>query len=353
VTDPALEVRTLTDGGQTTEQVAGWVADFLDGADRSLDIALYDLAVGARAEDLVVGSIRMAVERGVAVRLAHNVDHANPIPVPPPPETDPQLIAACGVPVKAIPGVPDLMHHKYVVRDGNAVWTGSTNWTDDSWTREENVVAVVRSPGIASWFSRNFEELWTTARVAGTGEYVPEPAVLGNTSVRAWFCPGRSRRLVQRIASAIGRADRRVRVCSPVLTSASVVATLAERAADGRLDVAGVIDATQMDQVFTQWRRDGHSAWKIPIARALFASALFGGKRSTPYGPGTVHDYMHAKFVVADEVVFMGSYNLSHAGEENAENVLEIVDADLAERMASFADEIRARYRPYGRGRVP
>ncbi|MFN2614900.1 MAG: phospholipase D-like domain-containing protein, partial [Actinomycetota bacterium] len=58
----------------------------------------------------------------------------------------------------------------------------------------------------------------------------------------------------------------------------------------------------------------------------------------------SVHDYMHAKFTVADDLVFVGSYNLSHAGTENAENVLEIRDAGLADRLASFADEIRARY---------
>jgi hypothetical protein len=54
----------------------------------------------------------------VAVRIIYNVDHANPIPVPPPPEPDVQLIASLGVPAKAIAGVPDLMHHKFVVRDG-------------------------------------------------------------------------------------------------------------------------------------------------------------------------------------------------------------------------------------------
>ena len=53
---------------------------------------------------------------------------------------------------------------------------------------------------------------------------------------------------------------------------------------------------------------------------------------------------MHAKVTVADDVVFIGSFNLSRSGEENAENVLEIADAGLAERMAAFVDTVRARY---------
>jgi phosphatidylserine/phosphatidylglycerophosphate/cardiolipin synthase-like enzyme len=47
---------------------------------------------------------------------------------------------------------------------------------------------------------------------------------------------------------------------------------------------------------------------------------------------------------VADDTVFVGSFNLSHSGELNAENVLEIVDPALADRLAAFIDEIRARY---------
>jgi phosphatidylserine/phosphatidylglycerophosphate/cardiolipin synthase-like enzyme len=53
---------------------------------------------------------------------------------------------------------------------------------------------------------------------------------------------------------------------------------------------------------------------------------------------------MHAKVTVADDVVFVGSFNLSHSGEQNAENVLEIADAALADRLAGFVDSIRARY---------
>ena len=53
---------------------------------------------------------------------------------------------------------------------------------------------------------------------------------------------------------------------------------------------------------------------------------------------------MHAKVVVADDMTFVGSFNLSRSGERNAENVLEIRDHEIADRLATFIDEIRTRY---------
>ena len=60
---------------------------------------------------------------------------------------------------------------------------------------------------------------------------------------------------------------------------------------------------------------------------------------------------MHAKVVVADDVAFVGSFNFSRSGERNAENVLEIHDAAIADRLAAFVDEVagalsRRRRRP-------
>jgi len=98
-----------------------------------------------------------------------------------------------------------------------------------------------------------------------------------------------------------------------------------------------------VDQVFEQWAGSG-TAWKSQALRSVLAGAPFSGKRSTPYAPGSVHDYMHAKVTICDDTLFVGSFNLSHSGEKNAENVLEIEDAALAERMATFVDELRARY---------
>jgi hypothetical protein len=43
---------------------------------------------------------------------------------------------------------------------------------------------------------------------------------------------------------------------------------------------------------------------------------------------------------------FVGPFNLSRSGEENAENVLEIQDAGVAARFAAYIDEVRARFPP-------
>jgi phosphatidylserine/phosphatidylglycerophosphate/cardiolipin synthase-like enzyme len=53
---------------------------------------------------------------------------------------------------------------------------------------------------------------------------------------------------------------------------------------------------------------------------------------------------MHAKVTVCDDTVFLGSFNLSRSGELNAENVLEIREPELADRLADFVDGVRVRY---------
>jgi phosphatidylserine/phosphatidylglycerophosphate/cardiolipin synthase-like enzyme len=288
-----------------------------------------------------------AVDRGVSVRLVYNLDEDGPRPpVPPPPRTEPSLVEALPFPTAGIPGTPDLMHHKYVIRDGGSVWTGSLNWTADSWTREENVIITVDSAELASRYAVDFEQLWTRRDVQHSGKVDSNPLTAAGTQIRPWFCPGRGERLAHRIAKAIGTATRRVRIASPVISNGPILGTLAQAAVDGKIDLAGVVDRTQILEVLHQWRENGNASWKEPLLRTVLARAPFSGKHSTPYAPGAVHDYMHAKVTVADDTVFLGSFNLSHSGELNAENVLEIEDATLAERLAAYIDTVRGRYPP-------
>jgi phosphatidylserine/phosphatidylglycerophosphate/cardiolipin synthase-like enzyme len=337
-----IEIRTLTDGGQQPAEIAHVVAAFIDGAERTLDLAQYDFNLGDETKTIVGDAVRRAAARGVRQRFVFNVDYANPIPVPPPPEPDVQLIATLPVEGKAIAGVPDLMHHKFMIRDSASVWTGSMNWTDDSWSRQENVVAIVHSEAIAKAYDLDFGQLWTTGDVEQTGFVDPR---WDDHVVRGWFTPGHGEDLSARIAKVIRRARKRVRICSPLITTGPVLGTLAQVIADGTVDVAGCVDATQVREVIQQWRANLNVSWKLPLLQHVMAGP-FTGKVSTPYGDGTVHDFMHAKICVCDDTVFVGSFNLSRSGERNAENVLEIHDAAIADRLAAFVDTVRSKYGP-------
>jgi phosphatidylserine/phosphatidylglycerophosphate/cardiolipin synthase-like enzyme len=342
-----INVTTLSDGGQSADDIAHLLAEFVRPARETLELALYDIRLHEDTADVVRGALVGAHERGVHVRLLYNLDKPDRRPaVPPPPNTEPELVESMPFETVGVPGWPDLMHHKYVVRDRDAVWTGSTNWTNDSWTREENVIVVAESRGIAIRYQDDFAQLWQKREVAPTGRVATDPIDVGDAQVRTWFSPKRGEKLAHEIAHRTACSQRRVRIASPVITSGPILGTLAEVAADRRVDLAGVVDATQIDEVLGQWRENGNASWKTPALRFLMAHGSFTGKRSTPYAPGAVHDYMHAKVTVCDDVVFIGSFNLSHSGEQNAENVLEIRDAALADRMASFVDDIRGRYEP-------
>ena len=83
-----IDIRTLTDGGQTAEAVAGWIAEFIRGAQRTLDLAQYDFHLGAETAPIVAAAFADAVARAVAIRIVYDVDSAIPVPVPPLPEPD-------------------------------------------------------------------------------------------------------------------------------------------------------------------------------------------------------------------------------------------------------------------------
>jgi phosphatidylserine/phosphatidylglycerophosphate/cardiolipin synthase-like enzyme len=337
--NPDVTIRTLTDGGQPASEVAAAIAEFLDAAAHSLELAQYDFDLSPESAATVGDAIRRAAGRGVRVRLAYNVDHARPVPVPPPSSPDEALIESLPLEAFPIAGVPDLMHHKYVIRDSRWVWTGSMNWTDDSWTRQENVIAIVDSPLVAAAFHREFEQLVAVGTVAETGRVPPE----WHDGVRVWFTPGHGQDLSHRIALAIGRAKRRVRICSPVLTTPPVIGALAGAIVAGRVDVAGCVDGPQIRDAARQWGLS-RGAWKVPLLDRL--EGHFSAKASTPYGAGTVHDFMHAKVTVCDDTLFVGSFNLSRSGERNAENVIELEDSGVADTLTAFVDGVRARYAP-------
>ena len=112
------------------------------------------------------------------------------------------------------------------------------NWTLDSWTRQENAVATVDSPGLADAYTRNFEQLWAAgawpARATSTRRRGGHPPLV---------LPVPGPRAVAPHRQAHRSRARRVRIASPLLTAGPILGTLAEVIEEERVDVAGVSGA--------------------------------------------------------------------------------------------------------------
>ena len=342
-----MRIAGLTDGGQRPEDVGSRLAAWLRPAQRTLDLALYSVRVPGAIGGELGAVLRDASARGVVVRaVVHHPDiEPSPLHGTVPPRTRPELLRRVGVQIRTVAHGRALMHHKFAVRDGSAVWTGSANWTLDDWTTEENVIVDVESPALAAAYGEVFEQLWETGEVFGTGAVDVPPARVGEALARPWFCPAQGRKVSERIAERIAAARTRVRIASPVITAGPVLRALGGVRAAGRLDASGIVDMTQTQAVLGQWRAlEGH--WKAPVLEDALLGLGFAGKPSTVFDgtPDGRHDTMHAKVVVADDAVFIGSFNLSRSGEDNAENILELESRPLADQMAGYIDALRARY---------
>ena len=354
-----LGVRFLEEGGQRSVEVAAWLAEFLAGARRSLDLAFYDVRLSERPATLLRRVLSTQVAAGVRVRLASDAgdkpgsaEEVERAGVEPAPRDTHERVAELGVSprvVRAVRGPRELMHHKYVVRDGSAVWTGSLNLSDDGMERMENVIVTLASPALAAAYGRDFLQLWGTGTVVATGGFLAAPAPLryagepAPTSVA--FGPGRGRQINEEIAANVAAARRRVVVCSMLLSSSRILRALVAQLDRGEVAVSGVYDRTQMDGVLDQWRAIPELAWKIAAFERVVREGQLVGKESVPFGGRERHNFMHAKSLVVDDLVLTGSHNLSHAAQDNAENVLAIASAPLAEEVTAYAERLADRYR--------
>jgi phosphatidylserine/phosphatidylglycerophosphate/cardiolipin synthase-like enzyme len=109
--------------------------------------------------------------------------------------------------------------------------------------------------------------------------------------------------------------------------------------------VDGIYDRTQMADVYRQWQDVPSNRWKIGALQEIVARAHLVGKNSTPYTPTSKHDFMHNKVLVVDDTVITGSYNFSRSAELNAENILFIESAPLAEIYSAYIDHLIQKYR--------
>ncbi len=347
-----LSVFFLAQDEQQPGAVMQRLTDFIGAARQTLDFALYDMRFGDALKNQFTNALRDAAARGVQIRICYDGDKplnpnlaAGQDPAPPGTGT---FVQSLGYPWRRIAGMK-LMHHKFIVRDRASVWTGSTNMTDDGFTLMENNIVELDSPEIANYYATDFEQLWKKENFEDTGDIQTNPVALkfsgADAKVRVMFSPGCGLAIDTEIARRVHAAQRRVRICSLLINSGTLISALVDLARDGRVPFDGIYDRTQMADVYRQWQEVPTNRWKIPALQELIAHAKLVGKNSTPYSPTSRHDFMHNKILVIDDTVITGSYNFSRSAQFNAENILFIESAALAERYSVYIDHLLEKYR--------
>lgn len=346
-----LSVFFLAEGEQSGDDVMTRLTTFIRAAKQTLDFAIYDMRFSEPLHTQLAAALRDRAAAGVEIRFCYDADKPSPPNVAagqdPAPSGTGAFVQSLGYPWRRIAGMK-LMHSKFVVRDGQTVWTGSANMTDDAFTLMENNIVEFDSRALTSYYAQNFEDLWQKENFEHTGDIHTEPVPLTfsnqSANTRVMFSPGCGLEIDSEIARRVRAAQRRVRICSLLINSGTLIGELGNLFRRGGVTVDGIYDATQMEQVYVQWQEVPQNRWKIPALKEIIVRAGLIGKNSTPYTPTGRHNYMHNKVLVIDNTVITGSYNFSRSAQFNAENILFIESAPLADTYSAYIDHLIEKY---------
>src|SRR5437868_10561920 len=134
------------------------LTDFIRAAKQSLDIAVYDMRFSDSLRAQLVLALRERAEAGVQIRFCYDGDKP---PQPnvaagqdPAPAGTGAFVQSLGYPWHRIAGMK-LMHSKFILRDRQTIWTGSTNMTDDAFALMENNILEIDSSDLANYYAED------------------------------------------------------------------------------------------------------------------------------------------------------------------------------------------------------
>lgn len=271
----------------------------LKGATRSIHAALFEVQLEAAADLLIAQH-----QAGIEVQLVSDTDYE-----------DRPAIQACiraGVPV-VFDDRSSFMHNKFCVIDGERVWTGSTNITENGMYRNDNNAVLVRSRKLAENFSGEFAEMFERHKFGRRSpRKTPHPQLtVDGIRVECYFAPEDDVR--DEIIAEIRDADNTIDFMAFAFTSEDIAKAMAARIKDG-VRVRGLFEARQAG---SKYSRDDFLTKR-------------GARIQEDHNPYTMHNKV---IVVDDETVITGSYNFSQSAEtKNDENVVIIHSPDIATR---------------------
>ncbi len=206
-----------------------------------------------------------------------------------------------------------LMHDKFCIIDGEKVYSGSMNPTENCAKKNNNNLLLITSALLADNYEAEFQEMWND--VFKKGDPVLNPQLrIGNVSVENYFCP--EDHCQERVKLELQKAQHEIYFMTFAFTAESIGNDLLLKHSEG-LTVMGVME-TRMITEDSQFKRFNQN----------------GIETKKDGNPQTMH---HKVFIIDNSTVITGSFNPTGGGDtRNDENVLVIHNKEIAAR---FLDE--------------
>lgn len=292
--DGAIRVYFTQPGGDPNDpnNIAHAVVKYIDGAKETIDVAAFELD-----NRIIIDALVRAAKRGVKVRLVTDTDYAK--------EVGPETLRANSVPV-----VEDhreaLMHNKFMVFDGTAVWTGSMNFTENCAYKNDNHGIYFAVPQLAENYATKFRWMFEDhafGKLPNRDARIPHPVVKlpDGTVVENYFSP--HDHPADHVIKAVGEADHTLDFLAFSFTHDGIARAMAERARGG-VKVRGVFEKSQATS--------GHSEFNAlrNLGLPVFIDA----------NPRNMH---HKAIMIDGGTTLGGSFNFSqNADRSNDENLV-------------------------------
>jgi phosphatidylserine/phosphatidylglycerophosphate/cardiolipin synthase-like enzyme len=134
------------------EQCDSMLINLISQARKSIYVAMYSFTRDGLASALVD-----AKNRGVEVKVIMEEENAYVQ------GSDYRMLKEAGVDVR-LDGNPALMHHKFMIVDGELVVTGSYNWSTAAEDKNDENFVVIRGKEVVDRFTQEFNRLLSIAR---------------------------------------------------------------------------------------------------------------------------------------------------------------------------------------------
>ena len=280
---------------------------FINTAQVSVDMAIYQLDLPN-----VTQALLEAKKRGATVRVVTDIDETLNDP-----KENPSFKQLEQAGIKVVGGNPNaIMHDKFVVVDGKAVWTGSWNFTTNDTYRYNNNGIAIQSPELARNYTVTFEKMFKDGKFGPQrkpGGTTPK-LTIGGVTVENYFAPEDG--VAEKIIARLNKAQKTIDFMAFSFTDDAIGKTVRDRAT-ANVRVRGVFETTGSGTKFSEYG-------------AMKAAQLDVWQDGNPY-------LMHHKvFIVDGQTVILGSFNFSQNAEtENDENLLIVDDAGLAQAFTA------------------